>query len=368
MRIVILADPLDNQQAGIHYYTRNLVSHLADIDKNAEYYILRRKKDALFPADRQIIIKNYRFPAYAALRMFCIIPRKIRKLNADVVVEPAHFGPFNLPERIKRVTVIHDLTPILFPKLHRYHSQLLQRVFLKGILKKARLIITNSDNTSKDVFSFYPPSKQKTTRIYLGKDDTIGYTDDNSVPEKYTEGKPYFLFTGTIEPRKNLSILLKAFEIFKSHTMSPHMLLITGQKGWKNRAFFNELEHHPFRDDILLCGFVERKDLSGLYSHATAFVFPSIYEGFGLPVVEAMSCGTPCLLSNTSSLPEVGGDAALYFNPMEAKEIADSMIKIVSDDKLRDDLSDKAFKQAESFSWDSYCKVFDMEIRKLIKT
>jgi len=368
MRILILADPLDNQQAGIHYYTRNLLAHLAKIDTNAEYYILRRKKDDIFPADRQIIIKNYRFPAYAALRMFCIIPRKIKKLKADIVVEPAHFGPFNLPEKIKRVTVMHDLTPILYPELHRYHSQLLQRVFLKKILKKAALIITNSDNTSRDVVTYCPSAKQKTKRIYLGSDDSIRYTGDRAVPEKYTKGKPYFLFTGTIEPRKNLTELLKAFDIFKSSSGLPHLLLIAGQKGWKSRAFFNKLERHPFHDDIRLCGFVDRKDMPGLYSHARAFIFPSLYEGFGLPVVEAMSCGTPCLLSDTSSLPEVGGDAALYFNPLAAQEISDSMIRIVSDEKLHGDLSGKALKQAEKFSWDDHCKLFDLEIRKLLKT
>jgi len=108
--------------------------------------------------------------------------------------------------------------------------------------------------------------------------------------------------------------------------------------------------------------------MPGLYSHARAFIFPSLYEGFGLPVVEAMSCGTPCLLSDTSSLPEVGGDAALYFNPLAAQEISDSMIRIVSDEKLHGDLSGKALKQAEKFSWDDHCKLFDLEIRKLLKT
>jgi len=165
MRIVILADPLDNQQAGIHSYTRNLISHLANADPGGKFFIIRRKKDSLFPVERQIIVKNYAFPGYAAFRMFVLIPYKLRKMKADVVVEPAHFGPFNLPDRIKRVTVIHDLTPILFPKLHRFHSQLLQRIFLTGILRRASLIITNSANTSKDLNEYYPPSAGKTVHL-----------------------------------------------------------------------------------------------------------------------------------------------------------------------------------------------------------
>ncbi len=366
MRIIILADPLDNQQAGIHYYTKSLVSHLVKTDSEAEYYILRRKKDDLFPAERQIIVKNYKFPAYAALRMFCIIPRKIRKLKADIVVEPAHFGPFNLPGKVKRVTVIHDLTPILFPRMHRFHSQLLQRIFLKSILKKASLIFTNSDNTNIDLLHYYPGAKDKTKRIYLGRDEMMAYTDKSSAVDKITAGKPYFLYTGTIEPRKNLNILLEAFTQYKDQTRSSHLLLITGGRGWKSGSFFKKLKNHPHRKDIVLSGFVDRQILPALYSHAEAFIFPSIYEGFGFPVLEAMSCGAPCLLSNASSLPEVGGDAALYFNPEKVNEIADAMLKISSDKELRKDLSERALIQAEKFSWDDYVTQFDIELKNLL--
>lgn len=364
MRIVILADPLDNQSAGIHYYTRNLVKGLGEIDKSGEYYIIRRKKDKLFPAERQIIIKNYRFPGYAAWRMFVLIPYKLRKLKADVVVEPAHFGPFNLPRRMKRVTMIHDLTPILFPQYHRFHSQLLQRIFLKRILKRAKLILTNSDNTSRDLVAFLPASVNKTKRIYLGHDESIKKTVGTDV-YKYNNGKPYFLYTGTIEPRKNLVILMKAYALFRDKSASEHQLLITGGKGWKSRDFYAELQKHPYKDDIVITGYVPREDLPALYSHAIAFVFPSLYEGFGLPVVEAMSCGTPCLLSNSSSLPEVGGDAALYFDPHNPAMLASLMQKVATNKELSETLSDKAIKQAEKFSWKKHVITFDKVIKDL---
>ncbi len=367
MRIVILGDPLDNQKAGIHYYTRNLVMHLGIIDEKHEYYIIRRKKDELFPSDRQIIIKNYSFPGYAALRMFCIIPWKIRQLKADIVVEPAHFGPFNLPRRIKRVTVIHDLTPIMFPYLHRFHSQLLQRIFLKGILRKAALIITNSKNTSKDVEAFLPAASNKIVSIYLGKDEDIKKT--NELPELGygNVGKEYFLFTGTIEPRKNLECLLDAFELFKKSSSAPHRLIICGQIGWKSKPFFKKLASHPNLEDIILPGFVKREKMSALYSHALAFIFPSLYEGFGLPVVEAMSCGTACILSNTSSLPEVGGDAALYFDANKPEELADLLEKISSDSALGRELSAKALKQAEKFNWETHAEKFDEAVNKILR-
>lgn len=366
-RIVILADPLDNQQAGIHYYTRDMVQHIAKIDQESQYYILRRKKDDLFPADRQIIVKNYRFPGYSALRLFCIIPWKLRKLKADIVVEPAHFGPFNLPTKMKRVTVIHDLTPILMPQYHRFHSQLLQKIFLKSILRKASLIITNSKSTSKDVASFYPAGNTKTVDIYLGRDENIVRTERPADIIKYTAGKPYFLFTGTIEPRKNLVCLLEAFKQFKKESGLEHRLLIVGQKGWKSKSFFQKLKEHPFKDDIILTGYVDRNVLPILYTCATAFVFPSYYEGFGLPVVEALSCGTPCLLAETSSLPEVGGDASLYFNPDDSQTLARLMQELVENKTLRQELSDKAVKQANEFSWKNYVSRFNNEIERLLQ-
>ncbi len=367
MRIFILADPLDNQQAGIHVYTRNLVSHLADFDKDAEVFILRRKKDDLFPEERQIIVKNYRFPGYAAWRMFVLIPRKLRRMKADIVVEPAHFGPFNLPGRMKRVTVIHDLTPILFPHYHRFHSQLLQRIFLKPILKRANLILTNSDHTTRDLIRYYPEAEGKCKRIYLGRDEEIRFSKANKPPLHHTDGKAYFLFTGTFEPRKNLQNLLKAYTIFRENSKSDHLLVLAGGKGWKNKSLNQALIEHPYNSDIIRCGYVPRENLPALYQHAEAFIFPSLYEGFGLPVVEALACGTACLLSNTSSLPEVGGNAALYFDPESPEEIAESMLAIVSDDRLKKDLEEKAVDQAKKFSWEDHIRTFDQSLRKLIE-
>jgi glycosyltransferase involved in cell wall biosynthesis len=366
MRIVILADPLDNQRAGIHHYTKSLVSHLAEADTENEYFIIRRKKDTIFPAGRQVIIKNHRIPGYAALRMFLLIPLAIRKLKADVAVEPAHFGPFNLPRRIRRVTVIHDLTPVLFPEMHRFHSQLLQRIFLKRILKRASLIITNSLNTSRDLHAYLPETISKTECIYLGRDEEIRYTGSRQFVDGLTRGRPYFFTAGTIEPRKNLEGLLRAFKIYRemegSHDV---MLMISGQRGWKNREFFRLLHNHPYRQDIVLSGYVSRPQLAELYSHALAFVFPSLYEGFGLPVAEAMSCGTPCLLSTRASLPEVGGEAALYFDPLIPTGIADAMHRISSRPELREELSSKAIRQAGKFNWKEHVMAFDRAIGKL---
>jgi glycosyltransferase involved in cell wall biosynthesis len=142
-------------------------------------------------------------------------------------------------------------------------------------------------------------------------------------------------------------------------------VIIAGRPGWKSRAFYEALSKHPFLDDIILTGYLPRQHLASLYSQAIALIFPSLYEGFGLPVVEAMSCGTPCLLSKTSSLPEVGGKAALYFDPEDPDAIAKSMLKIYNNKSLREALSEEALKQAAKFSWKEYARILDREIKKL---
>lgn len=356
MRIAIIADPIDNQSAGIHVYTKNMVHSLLAHDKKNEYLIIREKKKDDLPAGaRQLVIPNINLPVgFKSLRLFFIIPWLLRKHKVDVAVEPAHFGPFNLPPNIKRVTVIHDLTPIKFPGLHRWHSQILQRIFLKHILKKADIIIANSKNTCKDLHETYPFTEGKTREIYLGKDPDFQPASNLEALKNYGLTKPFFLYVGTIEPRKNLVLLLEAFGQFKKETGSAAQLVLVGGKGWRSEAFFKSLKGHTNKDDIILTGFVPKAHLPVLYSATLAFLYPSLYEGFGIPVLEAMGCGAPCLISNSSSLPEVGGDAVLYADPLNTKEWCEGMKKLGQSPGLRAQLAEKSLIQAAKFSWQDF--------------
>ena len=358
MKIVILADPLNNQGAGVHVYTKMLVKSL-EKQKNQHETILICQKEIGFTDLPCILVPSIQMPiGYQSLRLFFIIPRIIKKLNPDVVIEPTHFGPFNLPGHIKRITIIHDLTPIMCPHWHRFHSQLLQRIFLKGILKRADLIVTNSQNTSKDLLSYAPYTKNKTQNVYLGKDPIFKPNSNSDLIKKYGVGFPFFLYVGTIEPRKNLSGLLHAYEKFRQGKRSKAQLVIIGGKGWKSKEFFKSLNNHPYKPDIVLPGYIPTEELPVFYTEALAFVYPSFYEGFGFPILEAMSCGTPCITSKVSSLPEVGGDAALYVDPYSASEIAEKMEMIASDKKLRESLSKKSLEQSSKFSWDKFGSEF----------
>jgi len=151
---------------------------------------------------------------------------------------------------------------------------------------------------------------------------------------------------------------LRAFALFKEQVSEQIKLVIVGQKGWKSKAFFQELDKHPNKSDIILTGYVSKTELMSLYAHSLSFIYPSIYEGFGLPILEAMSCGTPVITANNSSLPEVGGDAAIYFETKKAEDLNSKMIEITQNETLREEMISKGYTQAEKFSWEKYAHEF----------
>ncbi len=369
MKIAILADPLDNQYAGVHIYTKSLVTELLKRNDGHEYILIRQKRDLNLKGVRQIIIPNINLPiGYASFRLFFIIPSILVKNKVDVVFEPAHFGPFNLPKKIKRITFIHDLTPIKFPNYHRWHSQILQKLFLKRILKQTNLILTNSKNTSLDLEYYYPFTKNKNKTILLGKESIYQPTQDIKLIQSLGIKLPYFLNVGTIEPRKNLLNLLTAYTFFVEQTNKPHTLVLAGGMGWKTKKIKEALDNHPYRSRIVILGYVSKKALPLLYTHAEAFIYPSLYEGFGFPVLEALACGTNVICSNTSSLPEVGGEVANYCNPQSPDKIKEEMIKIVNyTEKEKKYFKEQNIEQSKLFSWEKHADTFVNSIEELFR-
>ena len=369
MKITILADPLDNQRGGVHVYTRELIQALVKLDTDNEYLLVREKSTPQVPGAQSLVVQNNRFGLgilYAAFRMLVIIPILLRRQKADIVIEPAHFGPFNLPKRIRRVTVIHDLTPLLFPQYHLWHSQMLQRLFLKGILSKASLVITNSEHTKSDVLKYLPALGNRVIAAHLGANPQLQPTSSRQWLEQQGISAPYWLTVGTIEPRKNLVRLLEAYHQFRQGG-GEGKLVIAGQKGWKSEPFFEALEHHAYRTDIMLTGYFPNEALPQLYSHATAMIYPSEYEGFGLPVLEALKCGCPVICSSISSLPEVGGEIAYYVNYQSPSSIAKQMKSVAAlTSEEREALCQKAIGWSEKFTWEAHAQTCLKALQKLV--
>ncbi len=351
IKIIILGDALDGQYAGVHYYLHQLVKALDRINPEQEIIILRQKQEEPIKNIRQIAVPFPSFSGAQAYRFFYQLPKIVRKLNPDIVIEPGHFGPFNLPNKIKRVTIIHDLTPLLFPKMHRWHSQLLQKIFLPSILKKADLVLTNSHYTTKDVLEYFPFTKEKISEVIPGKDPFFKKKINSEILKKYKISSPYLLFIGTIEPRKNLPVLIKAFNLFKKEGFE-HQLVIVGKKGWHYEESMKAIEISPFKEEIHLPGYVDREDMPVLYAMAEQFIYPSLYEGFGLPVLEAMCCETPVITTNISSLPEVGGKAASYFENGNERELFAKMNALATNPDLRKQKIKLGLEQAEKFDWE----------------
>ncbi|PSR12083.1 MAG: hypothetical protein DA408_14380 [Bacteroidetes bacterium] len=349
MKIAILADPLDNQRAGVHVFTRELITALIQLGYADRLLLVRERIDPELPVE-QLAVPNIHLPiGFASLRLFFIIPYLLRRRKEVVAVfEPAHFGPFNLPKRIKRITMIHDLTPILFPQYHRWHSQLLQRLFLRAILKKTDWVLTNSRYTQTDVARVFPFAQQKVSHVYLGRHAAFKPTCNAARIAELGIKLPYFLNVGTLEPRKNLLTLLAAFELFcLKNAGSNQQLILVGELGWKAEPLVQTLDNHPFKTRIQRLGYVKFTDLPILYTHSQALIYPSEYEGFGLPIIEALACGTPVIAAQNSSLAEIGEGAVVFFPTHDAQALSEEMEQVVRQPPPKEPL----IEHAAQFSW-----------------
>lgn len=355
MKIAVLGDPVDHQNAGIHSFTVNMIQSLIKNRGDHEIIVIKTRKSKLFPNCKEIAVPTIKFPAgYSSLRLFFIIPSLLRKLQVDAVIEPAHFGPLNLPRSIIRITMIHDLTIFLMPEHHRWISQRLQKIFLPRILRQTDIILTNSLNTTKDVKRIFPAETHKIKTILLGKDPSyVRDLSDTELRANAISG-PFFHYLGTVEPRKDLITLLHAFRILRDQRKNQvSQLIIAGGIGWKTRGFFQELNEHPYKDDIRILGRVSKKLSIQLHSRSIAMIYPSLYEGFGLPILECLSCGGRVIAARNSSLPEVGGLLAEYFTTQNPISLAEKMFK-VSEMQTDAEYLEQARLWTDSFSWDRY--------------
>ena len=251
------------------------------------------------------------------------------------------------------VLTVHDLIFRRFPAHHKPLNRWYLNLTLPLYCRRANHIIAVSECTRRDLIAAYHLPPQKITvideaaapRFRLQPPDTVA-----AVRARYRLPDRYLIFVSTIEPRKNLARLLAAFETLRAEGLTDS-LVIVGRRGWLYDDFFARLERSPARDAVIFPGYVPDADLPPLYAGAQACVFPSLYEGFGLPVLEAMACGTPVVTSSTSSLPEVGGDAALYFDPADVEQITETTRRLLRDPALREEMRARGLEQAARFSW-----------------
>ncbi len=284
------------------------------------------------------------------------IPPLLRQHQIDVYHGVCNF---ELPIRkmCRYVVTIHDLVPHFFPELVPWKHLLFFKLFMKRAAHTADLIITDSHHSKHDIAKHLAIPEEKIRVIYLGCDvQQQMHCNPQTIPEaltRYGIRQPYLLFVGVLEPKKNLERLVDAFLLLRQETtLSKEVqLVMTGGKGWFYDKLYQKVRELQLQDQIVFTGFVPDADLPYIYSGAKLFVFPSIYEGFGLPVLEAMSYGIPVVTSTSSSLPEIAGEAGILVDPNSAESIAQGILSVLSDEGLQEEMKQKGRLQVQKFSW-----------------
>lgn len=349
---------LKDKIEGIGMYTQEIFKRVVQLMPEHEFYFLF---DRPF-SDEYLFAKNItpvlvsppaRHPFLWYWWFEKSIPKVLREYKIDLFISPDGYASLNT--EVPQIITIHDLafehykkhTPFLVGRYYRH--------FVPKFCRKAATILAVSEFTKQDIKKRYGVDEKKIEVVYNGFDFE---SQETRVRSQTAEDKnpisktPYFIFVGAVHPRKNVLGLLKAFEYFKTTFSHTHKLLIVGRKAWMNRELEQFLNQMKFKDDVLWISNVEHKKVIQLTQESFALVYPSLFEGFGIPVIEAMSLGVPVITSNVSSLPEVAGNAALLVNPNDTNEIANAMNLLITNEGIRKDLMAKGKIRAQDFSWD----------------
>lgn len=353
IRIGIDARPLSYLLTGIGIYLKCLLENLQEIDTLNHYYLISN-------APITIRLKNKKWSKIegkikrkllSTSWMQICSPIAVHKKRIDLFWGPRHHIPVLLPSKTKTIVTIHDIVHRLYPETMALPNLLVERLLMRHSVNRSDAIITDAKSIAKDLIHSYKLDDRKVHTVYPGipplKSRLI---NDETQKQALTSRNPYFLFVGTVEPRKNFERILKAFALIKPELHNVH-LVVVGCEGWKNKKWSNILKNNSIRSHIIFTGYVPREMLLQYYRNALCLLYPSIYEGFGFPILEAMSCGTPVITGNTSSMPEVAGDAAILVDPYDIQAISKAMLTVMENKILRDRLSKKGCERIKRFDW-----------------
>lgn len=348
--------------SGIGKYVLELVNALSQKDVKNKYFLYEYDHtNVIRPVEKEnfsyLILKLH--TKMRSMRIFLeqfLFSRFIKNQGLDVFHGPSFMLPVFKPKGTKCVITVHDLTFLRYPESFTFETKLYYKLFFRQSIKNADMIIADSQATKDDIMLYYHVPKNKIKVIYLGVDKAFTPVADKfhvaKVQKKYALPKKFFLFTGLLSPRKNIEGVLRAFNSLNIDLYKEYHFVIVGGKGWLYDPIFKYVEEHNLKERVHFTGYIDEGDLPVFYTLAEALVFPSFYEGFGLPILEAMACGCPVITSNISSMPEVAGDAALLVDPKNTQNILTAMEKIVSDKELRKKLVEKGYEQAKQFTWE----------------
>jgi glycosyltransferase involved in cell wall biosynthesis len=342
------------RRTGTENYSLHLIRELLaeGVDHHFRLYFNRAPEPGLFAG-----AIDWRVIPFPRLWTHARLSWEMLRDPPDLLFIPSHVLPLVHPAR--SVVTVHDLGYHYYPQAHTLSQNLYLRWSTRHNARNALRILVDSEATRRDLVAFYQIQEEKVRVVYPGRDETMAPVSDptllKSVCGRYGVTGPYLLYVGTLHPRKNLVLLVQAFgDLLRSGDLGSagHLqLVLGGQKGWLYEEIFAKVRKLDLTDRVVFTGYVADADLPSLLSGAQAFVFPSLYEGFGLPVLEAMACGVPVVCSSASSLPEVTGQAALLVDPLDPKPWTEGLHRVVTDQNLRRVLVERGFEQVRQFSW-----------------
>ncbi len=335
---------------GTEVYSRRLIRALLTLESSHRFRLYFRSS----PSTGAFTGAEFRVIPFPRLWTHLRLSWEMARRPPDVLFVPAHVLPLVHP-RASLVTV-HDLGYLYFPEAHPWSQRLYLDLSTRWNTCAAARILADSKATKSDLVTRYGTPPDKIAVVYPGCDETLAPVRDpaaiEAVKARWGIVGDYFLYLGTLQPRKNLACIITAFAALEPETLKPGtVLVLAGKRGWLYEDLFAQVHRLGLEERVLFPGYVPDEDKAALLSGALAFVFPSLYEGFGLPVLEAQACGCPVITSTTSSLPEVSGDAALLVNPHDTTAITAAMQRIVADSALRERLIERGLANVRRFSW-----------------
>lgn len=368
-----ILNPEKNSAIGVGHYTFQLISNLLKIDQRNQYFLffdyMVRKKDVKKFSKPNVTIKYFPWSDYkkylpgAYGEILGLATLSGKDLDVLHCTSPDMRAP--LGYRGKIVCTFQDLAVYKHPELFSRGKKMKARYNRKTMVTRANKLLAVSDNTKNDLQELFNVSPEKITVVKNGVDQRFFEEVPRSreeikkeLSEKFKIEKDYILFVGTLEPIKNVTRLIQAFGIFKENTKRKglkhdYQLVLGGKRGWLAGEYLQIAKDLGLEDDIKFLGYIEGDDLRKLYKNAKLFVMPSLYEGFGMTVLEAMACGVPSVISNTNALKEIAGDAVAYVDPIDTEKIADKIQSLIENEEDKSEMKQKGIAQAHKFSWEN---------------
>lgn len=363
---------LKNKLEGIGWFTFETLKRITkNHPEHTFYFIFDRPYDQEFIFSKNIVPivvgPQARHPFLFYFWFERAIPKVLNQIHADLFISPD--GILSLKTHVKSIAVIHDISFMHNPKDFPFIVRKYYHYFFPKFAKKAKRIVTVSEFSKQDIMEQFSVKSDHIDVVYNGSNEIYKPSDSNQIlktKKEYTSGEDFFIFVGALSPRKNVANLLLAFDLFKIKTTNKIKLLIVGEKMFKTKNIRTVYSNMSFKKDVMFTGRMNPEELKNLYGSALALIFVPYFEGFGIPIIEAMNCDTAVITSNVTSMPEVAGDAALYVDPFSVQSIANAMIKIYNDSKLRNELVEKGRLQKQKFSWDKTASKFWESIEKVL--